>query len=158
MHTTIQGVGGTASAEVPCTSQCPECTGVHRGLESAPTHPVDHLVRRQQRYHMPISAAEQGMGRSKNLIFCPSTTLFFFSTSPRELVSHFHKQVPETQRRTMLSKSLQSGSNNTAACHHCQKSCGKAWYSPNQLLSPCRHPEQSQVPGFQRMYLSAVSA
>lgn len=107
--------------------------------------------------HTPISVGEQGMGRSKNLIFCPSIPLFFFSISPRELVSHFHKQIPGTQRRTMLSKSLQSGSN-TATCRHCQKSCGKAWYSPSQLRSPCRHPEQSQVLCFQRVYLSAVSA
>lgn len=102
---------------------------VYRGTQrtgKCPTHSVNNLALRQQKYHMVVSVGEQGMGRSKNLIFCSSTPQFCFNISPRELVNHFHKQVPETQRRTILPKSLQSGSN-TAACHHCQKSSGWAW-------------------------------
>lgn len=77
-------MGGTVSAEVPCNSLCPECTGGHKGLESTLAHPVDHLALRQQRYLMPTSAGKQ---ESDHLTL---DTLFgFFYIMPRELAVTF---------------------------------------------------------------------
>lgn len=78
--------------EQPVLRPCdlPSALGLQEyiGLETAPTHPVDHSAFRQQKYHMPISEREKGMGRRRNLIFC-LCHLTFFSINPRELMSHF---------------------------------------------------------------------
>lgn len=129
----------------------------HKGLESTLTHPMDHLALRQQRYLMPISAGEQRRQEQESDHLPLDTLLGYFLRYAQRISGHFHKQVPETQRRTMFSKSLQSESN-TAACHNCQNPCGKAWYNSNQLLSSCRHPGQSQALCFQRIYPSVLPA
>lgn len=117
-----------------CPFQRPKSAGLHRGLENA--HRVSGC---QTTGTTHPTQQERCWGCEKESDFLPCDTSPVFITSPKGSVSDFYEQVSETQRGTMFSESLQSGSN-TAVCHLCQKSCGKAWHRLNQPPEPVSAP------------------
>lgn len=83
----------------------------------------------------------------------PPLSRFFISS--KGSVSHFYKQVSETQQGTVLSESLQSGSN-TAARHLCQKK--SVVKNGTAQSAPWAHASTLRSLRVQRMYLSVFLA